>query len=246
MCCTRTPPHRVVGHGDSRRLGMEVQDLALEIKALSVERDQQGVAGKETRSIRDRIKTRRTAIRKKVEEMALWRQVGWTGEEGLDAAPAFTEAQVEAMVEEGVFPAGMGMDHVQACVQEQRLGKRYYMVCNDLERCMEEEVFLRQEVCRVDAWAAYMLARCEEGVNTGGVNVDVHMADAAQPQVPHQLLTPAEGARAIVLQHAQGGPDRGRVWFLRQHMRALGRMQRQLARAVVDAKQWLLRHRAAG
>jgi hypothetical protein len=196
---------------------VKLQDLALETKQLARQRDQQGAACKEAKGLASRIKSRQRVMRKLMDEMNLWNRLL----DGGAQKDMFTEEEVAKALELGIVPETRAA-LLNAASSTIGLGKQYYFVTNDLERCVEEQGLLGQERRRLCKWVTYVLARCEQRLQALGDEGQV-------PVVSLPGAVPAERAVLVIEKYVhERARSSGIAFHLRRHMRSLECMKKQL------------------
>jgi hypothetical protein len=155
--------HKAVVHADSaknltyNRYCEELAQLTLTIARLSSLKGKQGVAGKDSHSMRDSAAKKIERVDECLQEINLWRQ-----EVGL-ATPALTQAEVNDMLRTGVVPAEklLGDGGVTQRARMLYFGKLYFITRHEVARLQEERRYIPKEYISLDWWVRDKLNRVD-------------------------------------------------------------------------------------
>jgi hypothetical protein len=138
----------------------ELARLVLTIQRMRSLRDQQGEAGKDSRSFADAAASKRQRITECLAEIDLWR------EQLTLTTPALTPAEVKDMLVTGLVPVDklLGREDTTMHARQLYCGKLYLLARTEVTRLNEELGFIPKEVICLDGSLKARLRRTEAAV----------------------------------------------------------------------------------
>ncbi|KAJ9512251.1 hypothetical protein QJQ45_012812 [Haematococcus lacustris] len=132
-----------------------IESLVAEARQLQLERDREGTACKETRRKAKAQARKLLQAKEELLSMAEWQVLGTSQQV---ASVRIPETVISSMVSGSAPP--WAEDAASSMASTLHHGKRYFQLYSDQERIAEQQVILRQELRRFQAWLRSMLEAC--------------------------------------------------------------------------------------